>query len=116
MPSFFVAGSGPVLTGVGCIAGAITWNSAIKDVPLIKIAFPFSVNIVLFIRGSVTETVIVPGVTKGGSVYGSGAISIGGNSSPPQADGNVTYRQVCACADQWYKRYKWWYDRKREDS
>jgi len=36
---------------------------------------------------SVTETVPVPGVTKGGEVYGSGARSIGGNSSPSRQTG-----------------------------
>jgi hypothetical protein len=36
---------------------------------------------------SVTETVPVPGVTKGGEVYGRGARSIGGNSSPSRQTG-----------------------------
>jgi hypothetical protein len=36
---------------------------------------------------SVTETKPMPGVTKGGAVYGSGAKSIGGNSSPSRQMG-----------------------------
>jgi len=87
MPGFFATGSGTGPTGVGCIAGAITVNSAIKGVPLIKIGFPLSVSNVLFMGVSVTETVPVPGVTKGGAVYGSGARSIGGNSSPSRQTG-----------------------------
>jgi len=87
MPGFFGTGSGTGPTGVGCIAGAITWNSAIKGVPLIKIAFPFFVSNVLFIGVNVTEIIPMPGVTKGGAVYGSGALSAGGNSSPSRQTG-----------------------------
>ncbi len=40
-------------------------------------------------RVSVTETVPVPGVTKGGAVYGSGIKSIGGSSSPSRQMGII---------------------------
>jgi hypothetical protein len=82
MPGFLATGSGTGPAGVGCIAGDMTVNSAVKGVPLIKIAFWFLVFIVLFMGVSVTETVPVPGVTKGGAVYGRGAKSEGGSSSP----------------------------------
>lgn len=87
VPGFFTTGSGTGPTGVGCIAGDETVNSAIKGVPLIKIAFPFSVCNVLFVGISVTETVPTPGVTNGGAVYGRGALSTGGNSSPSRQTG-----------------------------
>ena len=68
IPGFFITGSGTGPTGVGCIAGAVTLNSAGNGVPLMRIALPFFVNIVLFKGSSVTETVPIPGVTKGGEV------------------------------------------------
>ena len=58
-----------------------------KGVPLIKIAFPFSVCIVIFIGVSVIETVPTPGVMNGGAVYGGGASSRGGGSSPSRQTG-----------------------------
>lgn len=82
VPGFLATGSGTGPAGVGCIAGDTTVNSAKKGVPLIKIAFWFLVFNVLFAGVSVTETVPVPGVTKGGEVYGSGDLSVGGSSSP----------------------------------
>ena len=70
-------------------------NSAGNGVPFIKIAFPFFVNIVLFIGVNVTETVPIPGVTKGGEVYGIGALRGGGNSSPSkQANVPITIKSV----------------------
>lgn len=87
VPIFFGTGSGIGLGTIGCIAGTVTVNSAIKGVPFIRIAFPFFVNIVLFIGVKVTEIVPIPGVTKGGEVYGIGAISVGGNSSPSRQAG-----------------------------
>jgi hypothetical protein len=87
IPGFFATGSGTGPTGVGCIAGADTVNSAGNGVPLIRIAFPFFVNIVLFNGSSVTVTMPTPGVTNGGDVYGIGALSMGGSSSPSRHTG-----------------------------
>jgi len=87
IPGFFATGSGTGPTGVGCIAGAETVNSARKGAPLMSIGFPFFVNIVLFRGSSVTETVPTPGVTNGGEVYGIGALSMGGSSSPSRQTG-----------------------------
>jgi hypothetical protein len=87
IPGFFATGSGTGPAGVGCIAGAETVNSAGNGVPLIRIAFPFFVVIVLFRGSNVTETVPTPGVTNGGDVYGIGALSVGGSSSPSRQTG-----------------------------
>lgn len=87
IPGFFATGSGTGPAGVGCIAGAETVNSAGNGVPLIRIAFPFFVVIVLFRGSNVTETVPIPGVTNGGDVYGIGAFNMGGSSSPSRQTG-----------------------------
>lgn len=87
IPGFFATGSGTGPPGVGCIAGAETVNSAGNGGPLISIGFPFFVSIVLFRGSSVTETVPTPGVTNGGDVYGIGALSMGGSSSPSRQTG-----------------------------
>ncbi len=87
IPGFFNTGSGTGPPGVGCIAGAETENSAGNGVPLINSAFWFFVNTVLFKGSSVTDTVPTPGVTKGGEVYGMGALNMGGSSSPSRHAG-----------------------------
>jgi hypothetical protein len=87
IPGFFATGSGTGPAGVGCIAGVETVNSAGNGDPLISIGFPFFVVIVLFSGSSVTETVPTPGVTNGGDVYGIGALSMGGSSSPSRQTG-----------------------------
>ena len=68
VPGLSSTGSGTGPAGVGCIAGATTWNWATNGVPLIKMARPLIVCSVLLAGVSVTVSVPIPGVTKGGEM------------------------------------------------